>query len=85
MMMMLKRTNKARRTKMTLQKDISKNSKTRLEALRKEFRRRSEERKKSGKSLKGIPSLTLAEQRKLGINTEPTLVVSFGRRKKKGK
>ena len=47
---------------MTLQKDISKNSKTRLEALRKEFRRRSEERKKSGKSLKGIPSLTLRNQ-----------------------
>jgi len=38
-----------------------KNSKERMGALKKEFRRRSEERKKSGKSLKDIPSLTLAE------------------------
>jgi hypothetical protein len=110
MMMMRKRINKERRTKMTLQKDISKNSKTRLEALRKEFRRRSEERKKSGKSLKGIPSLTLRnqdgkgkvlrfshqlkkskdfpsmtleEQRREGLSTEPTLVISIGKKRKR--
>ena len=59
-----------------------KNSKERLDALSKEFRRRSEERKKSGKSLKGIPSLTLAELRELGLDTGTTMVVSFGKKRK---
>ena len=67
---------------MTLQKDTSKNSKTRLEELLKRYDKYSEEEKKSGKSLNDTPSLTLSEARKLGINTEPTLIVSFGRRKK---
>ena len=58
------------------------NSHSRLEALRKEFRRRLEERKKSGKSSKDIPSLTLAELRKLGIDTGTTVIVS-GRPPKK--
>ena len=58
------------------------NSNSRLEGLRKEFRRRSEERKKSGKSSKGIPSLTLAELRKLGLDTGTTVIVS-GRSPKK--
>ena len=65
---------------MTLQKDISKNSKTRLEEALKRFDKYSEEEKKSGKYLRDTPSLTLSEARKLGINTEPTLIVSFGRR-----
>ena len=56
-----------------------KNSKERLDALSKEFRRRIEERKKSGKSSEGIPSLTLAEQRELGLDT---MVVSFGKKRK---
>ena len=59
-----------------------KNSKERLEALSKEFRRRSEERKKSGKSSKDIPSLTLAELRELGLDTGTTMVVSFGKKRK---
>ena len=59
-----------------------KNSKERMDALRKEFRRRSKERKKSGKSLKDIPSLTLAEQRELGLDTGTTMVVSFGKKRK---
>ena len=58
------------------------NSKQRLDALRKEFRRRSEERKKSGKSSKDIPSLTLAEIRELGLDTGTTMVVSFGKKRK---
>ena len=58
------------------------NSHSRLEALSKEFRRRSKERKKSGKSSKGIPSLTLAELRKLGLDTGTTVIVS-GRTPKK--
>ena len=65
---------------MTLQKDISKNFKTRLEEAQKRFDKYSEEEKKSGKYLRDTPSLTLSEARKLGINTEPTLVISFGRR-----
>ena len=59
-----------------------KNSKERLEALSKEFRRRSDERKKSGKSSKDIPSLTLAELRELGLDTGTTVVVSFGKKRK---
>ena len=59
-----------------------KNSKERLEALSKEFRRWSDERKKSGKSSKDIPSLTLAELRELGLDTGTTVVVSFGKKRK---
>jgi len=59
-----------------------KNSKERLDAISKEFRRRSEERNKSGKSSKDIPSLTLAELRELGLDTGTTMVVSFGKKRK---
>jgi hypothetical protein len=61
---------------------MMKNSKERLDAISKEFRRRSEERKKSGKSSKDIPSLTLAELRELGLDTGTTMVVSFGKKRK---
>ena len=57
------------------------NSKTISEEVRKEFRRRSEERKKSGRSSKDIPSLTLAEQRELGLDIGTTMVVSFGKKR----
>jgi len=67
---------------MTSQTDTSKSSDRTLEEMRKDYRKRLKERKKSGISSKDIPSLTLKEQRELGINTEPTLIVSFGRRKK---
>ena len=59
-----------------------KNSKERLDAISKEFGRRSEERKKSGKSSKDIPSLTLAELRELGLDTGTTMVVFFGKKRK---
>ena len=59
-----------------------KNSKERLEAFRVEFRRRTEERKKSAKSSKDIPSQTLAELRELGLGTGTTMVVSFGKKRK---
>ena len=65
---------------MTSQTDPSISSDRTLEELRKDYRKRLKERKKSGISSKDIPSLTLKEQRELGINTEPTLVISFGRR-----
>ena len=39
----------------------------------------------SKNSSKDFPSMTLEEQRREGLSTEPTLVISFGRRKMKGK
>ena len=65
---------------MASQTDTSKSSDRTLEEMRKDYRKRLKEGKKSGISSKDIPSLTLKEQRELGINTEPTLVISFGRR-----
>ena len=59
-----------------------KNSKSRLEAFRVEFRRRLKESEKSGKSSKDYPSLTLAELRELGLDTGTTMVVSFGKKRK---
>ena len=61
---------------------MMRNSKARLEEALKRFDKYSEEEKKSGKYLKDTPSLTLSEARKLGIGTEPTMVISFGKRKK---
>ena len=58
------------------------NSKARLDALRKESHRRLKEREKSGKSSKDIPSLTLAEARELGWDIGTTVVVSFGKKRK---
>ena len=65
---------------MTSQTDTPNSFDRTLEELRKDYRKRLKERKKSGISSMDIPSLTLKEQRELGINTEPTLVISFGRR-----
>ena len=59
-----------------------KNPKARLEEALKRFDKYSEEEKKSGKSSKDIPSLTLAEQRELGLDTGTTVVVSFGKKRK---
>ena len=59
-----------------------KNSKERLEAISKEFRRRLKEERKSGISSKDFPSLTLAELRELGLDTGTTMVVFFGKKRK---
>ena len=40
---------------------------------------------RSKKSSKDFPSMTLEEQRREGLSTEPTVVITFGRRKMKGK
>ena len=53
------------------------NSKARLEEALKRFDKYSDEEKKSGKSSKDIPSLTLAEARELGWDIGTTVVVSF--------
>ena len=42
------------------------------------------DKNRSKKSSKDFPSMTLEEQRREGLSTEPTLVISFGRRNKKG-
>ena len=39
----------------------------------------------SKNSSKDFPSMTLEEQRREGLSTEPRVVISFGRRKMKGK
>ena len=59
-----------------------KNSKERMDTLRKEFRKRLEEERKLGIFSKDFPSLTLAEQRELGLDTGTTMVVSFGKKRK---
>ena len=38
----------------------------------------------SKKSSKDFPSMTLEEQRREGLSTEPIVVITFGRRKMKG-
>ena len=59
-----------------------KNSKERLDALRKEFRRQLKEERKLRISSNDIPSLTLAEQRELDLDSGTTMVVSFGKKRK---
>ena len=43
------------------------------------------DKNRSKKFSKDFPSMTLEEQRREGLSTEPTLIISFGRRKKKNK
>ena len=43
------------------------------------------DKNRSKKSSKNFPSMTLEEQRREGLSTEPTVVITFGRRNKKGK
>ena len=59
-----------------------KNSKARLDEALKRFDKYSDEEKKSGKSSKDFPSLTLAEARELGWDIGTTVVVSFGKKRK---
>ena len=67
---------------MTLPKDTLLPSGKTVGQVLKSVKKQYEEQLKSPNSGEDIPSLTLKEQRELGINTEPTLVISFGRRKK---
>jgi len=64
----------------TSQKDIQTQSSISLEKARERFRMLSKARSQSKKPYHKARSLTLKEARKLGINTEPTLVVSFQKR-----
>ena len=58
------------------------NSKTISEEVSKEFCKRLKEGNKLGRSSKDFPSLTLAEQRELGLDIGTTMVVSFGNKRK---
>ncbi len=67
---------------MASQTDTQTQSSFSLEEALERFRMLSKERKQSKKPFLKAQSLTLKELRELGIGTEPTLIVSFGRRKK---
>ena len=56
-----------------------------LGQVRAELDRLYKVKNRSKKSSKDFPSMTLEEQRREGLSTEPKVVISFGRRKKKGK
>ena len=71
---------------MTLPKDKILPSGKTLGQVRAELDRLFKGKKnRSKKSSKDFPSMTLEEQRREGLSTEPKVVISFVRRKKKGK
>ncbi len=70
---------------MTSQTDPSISSDRTLEEMRKDYRKRLKERKKSGISSKDIPSLTLKELEEFGIYTGPTLVLESKPRNRSNK
>ena len=67
---------------MALQKDTKLPSGKTLRQVRAELERQFKGKNRSEKSSEDFPSMTLEEMRQEGISTEPTLVISFGRRKK---
>ena len=67
---------------MALQKDTILPSGKTLRQVRAELDRLYKGKNRSKKSSEDFPSMTLEEMRQEGISTEPTLVISFGRRKK---
>ena len=70
---------------MTLPKDKILPSGKTLRQVQAELDRLFKDKTRSKKSSKDFPIMTLEEQRREGLSTEPTLVISFGRRKMKGK
>ena len=69
---------------MTLPKDTILPSGKTLRQVRAELDRLFKDKNRSKKSSKDFPSMTLEEQRQEGLSTEPRVVISFGRRIKKG-
>ena len=70
---------------MTLPKDKILPSGKTLRQVRAELDQLYKGKNRSKKSSKDFPSMTLEEQRREGLSTEPRLVISFGRRKKRSK
>ena len=68
---------------MTFQKDKILPSGKTLGQVRAELKKKYPNGNPSKKSSKDFPSMTLEEQRREGLSTEPILVISFGQRKKK--
>ena len=69
---------------MTLPKDTILPSGKTLRQVRAELDQLYKGKDLSKKSSKDFPSMTLEEQRREGLSTEPTVVITFGRRNKKG-
>ena len=67
---------------MALQKDTILPSGKTLRQVRAELERQIKGKNRSKKSSDDFPSMTLEEMRQEGISTEPTMVVSFGRKRK---
>ena len=67
---------------MTLPKDKILPSGKTLRQVQAELDQQFKGKDLSKKSSKEFPSMTLEEQRQEGLSTEPTLIISFGRRKK---
>ena len=67
---------------MALHKDTILPSGKTLRQVRAELERQFKGKNRSKKSSEDFPSMTLEEMRQEGISTEPTMVISFGRRKK---
>ena len=70
---------------MASQKEIKFPSGKTLRQVRAELDRLYKGKDLSKKSSKDFPSMTLEEQRREGLSTEPIVIISFGQRKKKGK
>ena len=68
---------------MTFQKDKILPSGKTLRQVQANLDRLYKDKNRSKKSSKDFPSMTLEEQRREGLSTEPIVVISFGRRKKK--
>ena len=69
---------------MTLPKDTILPSEKTLRQVQANLDRQFKGKDLSKKSSKDFPSMTLEEQRQEGLSTEPTVAISFGRRKMKG-
>ena len=67
---------------MALHKDTILPSGKTLRQVRAELERQFKGKNRSKKSSEDFPSMTLEEMRQEGISTEPTMIISFGRRKK---
>ena len=65
---------------MTLPKDTILPSGKTLRQVRAELELQFKGKDQSKKSSKDFPSMTLEEQRREGLSTEPRLIISFGRR-----
>ena len=70
---------------MTFPKDKILPSGKTLGQVQAELDRKFKDKNRSKKSSKDFPSMTLEEQRREGLSTESTVVITFGRRKKKSK